>query len=70
MSDKVFNFIRFLAEVAITGIGAAYYELANKINLPYGDTVVAVCAFIAFLLGIVTQWQRYRYQKSKDEIEE
>ena len=65
MSDKVFNLIRFLSEVAISAVGAIYYNLAERIGLPYGETVVSVCAAIAALLGIFTQWQRWNYKQQK-----
>lgn len=69
MSDKVFNFIRFLAEIAISAVGALYYSLSEIWGLPYGEAVVATCAAVSAFLGIFTEYQRYRYQKSKEEVE-
>lgn len=65
MSDKTFNFIRFLSEVAVSMVGAIYYGLAEKIGLPYGETVVAICAAISGLLGIFTEWQRWNYKQQQ-----
>lgn len=67
MSDKVFNFIRFLAEVAISAVGALYYALSDAWGLPYADAVVATCTAVSAFLGIFTEWQRYRYAKNKGE---
>ena len=67
MSDKVFNFMRFCAEILIGAIGAFYYAVAEAVGLPYGKEVVAVCAALSTLVGVITEWQRYRYQKTKEE---
>lgn len=70
MSDKVFNFIRFLAEIAISAVGALYYALSEIWSLPYGEAVVATCTAVSAFLGIFTEWQRYRYAKQKDSSDE
>lgn len=66
MSDKVFNFIRFLAEIAISAVGALYYALSEIWGLPYGEAVVATCAAVSAFLGIFTEYKRYIYQKNKE----
>lgn len=66
MTDKTFNFIRFLAEIAISAVGALYYAIADIWSLPYGDAVVATCAAVSAFLGIFTEWQRYKYQQNKE----
>lgn len=70
MSDKTFNFIRFLAEVLISAIGAFYYAIADIWGLPYGAQIVATCAAISTFLGIFTQWQRARYNEGIGNDEE
>lgn len=67
MSDKVFNFIRFLSEIAVGAVGAFYYAVAEALHLPYGKEVVAVCAALSTFLGIFTEWKRYSYNKEKEE---
>lgn len=67
MSDKIFNFIRFLAEIAISAVGALYYALSEIWDLPYGAAIVATCTAVSTFLGIFTEWQRYRYQRQKEE---
>lgn len=69
MSDKTFNFIRFLAEVAISAVGTLYYAIADIWGLSYGESVVATCAAVSAFLGIFTEWQRYKYAQKKDYSE-
>lgn len=61
MTDKTFNFIRFLAEIGITAIGALYWALSDTWGLPYGDEIVATCAALSTFLGIFTEWQRFKW---------
>ena len=65
MSDKTFNFIRFLAEIGITAIGTFYKVIAEIWDLPYGEAVLATCVALSTLIGVFTEWQRTQYAKSK-----
>lgn len=65
MSNKAFDIIRFLSEVAITAVGALYYALAETWGWPYGEAIVASCAAISSFVGIFTEWQRKSYNKTE-----
>lgn len=66
MSNKTYDFIRFLAEIAISAVGALYYAIADIWGLPYGEPIVATCAAVSAFLGIFTEWQRRRYNSTID----
>lgn len=68
MSDKTFNFIRFLAEIGITAIGTFYKVIAEIWSLPYGEAVLATCVALSTLIGVFTEWQRSQYNKLKLEL--
>lgn len=65
MSDKTFNFIRFLAEIGITAVGTFYKVIAEIWSLPYGEAVLATCVALSTLIGVFTEYQRAQYNKSK-----
>lgn len=65
MSDKTFNFIRFLAEIGITAVGTFYKVVAEIWSLPYGEAVLATCVALSTLIGVFTEWQRSQYNKMK-----
>lgn len=67
MTNKAFDVVRFLSEVALSALGALYYALAEIWGLPYGDAILATCAALSTFLGIFTEWQRIRYNKQEDE---
>lgn len=66
MSNNTYNFIRFLAEIAISAVGALYYAIASIWGLPFGDQVVATCAALSTFLGIFTEWKRYKWNKEQN----
>ena len=63
ISNKAFDFIRFLSEIALTAFGAFYFALGEIWGLPYGEAVMATCAALSTFLGIFTEWQRQNYNK-------
>ena len=67
MSDKIFNIIRFLAEIGISAVGALYWALSGTWGWPYGEQIVATCAAVSTFLGIFTEWQRWQYAKEVPE---
>ena len=66
MSDKTFNFIRFLAEIGITAVGAFYKGLAEVWSLPYGESVLTTCVLLSTLIGVFVEYQRTQYNKQFD----
>lgn len=67
MTDRTFNFIRFLAEIGITAIGTFYKVIAEIWSLPYGEAVLATCVALSTLIGVFVEYQRVQYNKAKAE---
>lgn len=66
MSDKTYNFIRFLAEIGITAVGTFYKVIAEIWELPYGEAVLATCVALSTLIGVWTEYQRQAWNKKKE----
>lgn len=66
MSNKTYNFIRFLAEIGITAIGTFYKVVAEIWDLPHGEAVLATCVALSTLVGVWTEFQRQSYNKQID----
>ena len=64
MSDKTFNFIRFLAEIGITALGTFYKVVAEIWGLGYGEAVLATCVALSTLIGVWTEYQRSQWNKA------
>ena len=63
LNNNTFDFIRFLAEIGITAIGAFYQGLAEIWGLPYGEAVMATSLLLSTLVGVFTEWQRKKHEK-------
>ncbi len=58
MSNKVYDVLKFIAQIVLPAIGTLYFALASIWGLPYGEqivgTITAIDAFVGALLGIST----------------
>ena len=65
MSDKLFDVLKWIAQLFLPALGALYFALAQIWGFPYGEEIVgtltAVDAFLGVILGIST----VQYNKAK-----
>lgn len=58
MSNKVYDVMKWIAQLLLPAAGALYFALANIWGLPLGEeivgTITAVDAFLGVILGIST----------------
>lgn len=68
ISNKVYDVLKFIAQVVLPALGTLYFALAEIWGLPYGSeivgTITAVDAFLGALLGVSTS----RYKKEIMEV--
>lgn len=67
MSNKVYDVLKFIAQIVLPALGTLYFALASIWGLPYGEeivgTITAVDAFLGALLGLSTA----QYNKKNEE---
>lgn len=60
LSNKVYDVLKFIAQIVLPAIGTLYFALARIWDFPYAEqivgTITAIDAFLGALLGIST-WQ-------------
>jgi len=71
MSNKVYDILKFVAQILLPAVGTLYFALARIWNLPLAEeivgTITAVDAFLGALLGISTmQYKRDAEQQPPD----
>lgn len=58
MSNKVYDVLKWIAQIALPAVGTLYAALAGIWGAPYGEevvgTILAVDTFLGALLGIST----------------
>lgn len=56
LNNKVYDVLKFVAQIVLPALGSLYFALASIWGLPYGQeivgTITAVDAFLGALLGI------------------
>jgi hypothetical protein len=68
LSNKVYDILKFVAQILLPALGTMYFALAEIWGFPYGDqivgTIVAVDAFLGALLGI----SAVQYNKEQTKV--
>ena len=58
MSNKVYDVLKWIAQIVLPAIGTLYFALAQIWGFPYAEeivgTITAIDAFLGVLLGIST----------------
>lgn len=58
MNDKVYNILKYVAQIGLPALGTLYFALAGIWGFPYGEeivgTITAIDTFLGVLLGIST----------------
>lgn len=66
MSNKVYDILKWIAQILLPALGTLYFALASIWGLPYAEqivgTITAIDAFLGVILGISTR----QYNKSTD----
>lgn len=67
MSNRVFDVLKFFAQIVLPACGTLYFALASIWGLPYGEqivgTITAIDTFLGALLGISTR--QYNKENNK-----
>lgn len=66
MTDKMYDVLKWVAQILLPAIATLYFAIAQIWGLPYGEeivgTITAIDAFLGALLGIST----YQYNKDRN----
>lgn len=58
MSNKVYDVLKFVAQIVLPALGTLYFALSAIWGLPYGEqvvgTITAIDVFLGAILGIST----------------
>ena len=71
MSNKVYDVLKYIAQIVLPALGTLYFALSTIWNFPYGSEVVgtisAVDAFLGCLLKLSTDQYNKENQPPDDE---
>lgn len=68
MSNRMYDILKYIAQIVLPALGTLYFALSTIWGLPYGEqvvgTITAIDAFLGALLGISTaQWKKGGYNE-------
>jgi len=66
MSSKVYDVLKYIAQIALPALGAFYFALSQIWGLPYGEQIVGTIAALDTLLGVLLGISTYNYYKGND----
>ncbi|MDD5853265.1 MAG: phage holin [Lachnospiraceae bacterium] len=56
LNNKVYDILKFIAQIVLPALGTLYFALASIWGLPYGEqivgTITAIDAFLGAILGL------------------
>lgn len=66
MSNKVYDTLKFLAQVGLPALGTLYFALAGIWGFPYGEQIVGTITAIDACLGAILGISTAKYNKDKE----
>jgi len=66
MSSKVYDILKYIAQIALPALGAFYFALSQIWGLPYGEQIVGTIAAVDTLLGVLLGISTYNYYKGTE----
>lgn len=69
MSNKVYDILKFVAQILLPAIGTLYFALASIWGLPYAEEIVGTITAVDTFLGAVLMINSSKYNKECDAIE-
>lgn len=67
LPDKIYNVLKFIAQVLLPAMGTLYFALAGIWGLPYGEQIVGTLTAIDTFLGALLGLSTIQYKKSLKE---
>lgn len=70
LSNKVYDVLKWIAQVVIPALGALYFGLAQIWGFPYGEEIVGTLTVIDVFLGALLGISTAQYRKAQEQSDE
>lgn len=67
MNDKLYDCLKFIAQILLPAIATLYFALASIWSLPYGEQIVGTITCIDAFLGTVLGISTSIYERGKED---
>ena len=65
MSNKVYDIVKYIAQIVLPALGTLYFALAGIWGFPYGEQIVGTITAVDTFLGVILGISSYNYNKQK-----
>lgn len=70
MSNKVYDALKYVAQIVLPALATLYFAIAQIWGLPYGEQVVGTITAVDAFLGALLRLTTIKYEKSLKEVQE
>lgn len=67
MNNRVYDILKYIAQIILPAIGTLYFALAGIWGFPYGEQIVGTITALDTFLGVVLGISSTNYNKKKEE---
>lgn len=67
MSNKIYDLLKYIAQIVLPAVGTLYFALAGIWGLPYGEEIVGTLTAVDTFLGAILMISAANYNKNKEE---
>lgn len=67
MSNKVYDVLKWIAQILLPALGTLYFALAGIWNFPYAEAIVGTITAVDTFLGVLLGISSVNYNKNKEE---
>lgn len=65
MSNKVYDILKYIAQIVLPAIATLYFALAGIWGFPYGEQIVGTITAIDTFIGCLLKFSADKYYKNK-----
>lgn len=67
MSNKMYDILKYIAQIGLPAMGTLYYALSAIWGLPYGEQIVGTITAVDTFLGTLLMISSSAYRKENDD---
>ncbi len=69
MSNKMYDVLKYIAQIVLPAIATLYFALAGIWGFPYGEEIVGTITAVDTFLGVLLKISTDNYNKAKNQGE-
>ena len=66
MKNRTYDFLKWIAQIALPALGALYFGISQIWGLPYGEQIVGTITVVDTFLGAILGISNAQYKKLQE----